>query len=161
MKWDHDDVPVQLLFHTVSVRRVFDALRPEFEDQSVQQRSTYRPEPLGLTEPLDERGADRVIGTDEASAEPCGGQDFIAVSTKGPYLGMVVRSVDAGGDIATALFCFWGGKRLVLGGCESAVANFRSGRALIEMMDASDRQARKDLTDPFLDIFGIDPIRSP
>ena len=70
-------------------------------DKHIQPIAPELLEPLSLTKPSDDRGAYRIVGPDEGTAEDALSQSVVTEPTQSPYLRAVIGSVDAGGHIAT------------------------------------------------------------
>ena len=92
---------------SVLVGRCRDTAGLELTDQLVQAALPEPAEPPGISEPLYDGGADRIVGMDERPAIPAGSEGRIAETAEGPGLGTVIRAVNAGGRLG-AVICFWG-----------------------------------------------------
>lgn len=84
----------------VFVGSVFETLVLQLCDHAIQHASPQLLEPLGLAEPLDQGGADGIVGLDKGSAVPGLCQGIVTETAQRPNLGTIVRAVNSGSDIA-------------------------------------------------------------
>ena len=82
------------------IRCSFNTNRLQLEDKLVQRTAPELSEPLHVSEPPDNGGADGIVSADESSAQYAVCQCVVTEPTQRPYLWAVIGPINAGGNIA-------------------------------------------------------------
>ena len=93
----------------IGIRSIFNTLRLELSDQSIQLSTPQIFEPICVTEPFNQCGTHSVVGTDECPSIPSGGQCVISESAERPNLGAIIGTIDTGSNIAATVATGAGG----------------------------------------------------
>ena len=86
----------------VTVGGILGAVVVQFLYHAVQSGLPQIAEPVAVTEPFHQRGADCVVGADKQTTSKGACQNIVTEPPQGPDLGAVVGAVDGGGHITAA-----------------------------------------------------------
>ena len=82
------------------IRCAFNSIFLQLGDELVQRATPELSEPLRVSEPPDNGGADGVVSADESTAQDAVCQRVVPEPTQRPYLWAVIGPINAGGNIA-------------------------------------------------------------